>query len=523
MAAGVEPPVGDFMIQVDECPGFGAGVGFVHQRRPRRQQMAVLAQNFFHQGGQQRMAGGDQFGPRFSGFAFHQILVESDPFVAVVDGSFRLMLEAQPGGNAGDFKPAPFPARHSPPHPLQPFGEESLHEAGGQFAGFGQFHLLAYLFQFGGRHHLPRQRPLLHQFFNPVPDFGVDHHLDLRLDLRLGAVAYRLQQGFLEGLVDLRVAQHVIHLVAQSLPLILQLLQKPFEHLAFPGGKGHQIPQMAHFGLADAVDAPEALLDPVRVPRQVVVDHQVGPLQVHPFPGGVGGHQHPRPRVVAEAVLDAAAILPFHPAVDVFHRLRPAQPGLNFRGQVMEGVFMFGEHDQFAGRVAAFEIVRIQKVGQLVPFAVLARFPHPVGHIFQPSQLPYLFFQLFRVGQIDHRFLHPLVLPSLKVFFVEFVRVELFQAVRQPVQAEAGLRRASLLPGGRVADFRQPFFHALPAPAKRLVDGLRGGGQTPLQADQGEADNERPAVVLRPELIGPVHSVADIIGYLFIKFLLRVA
>ena len=44
--------------------------------------------------------------------------------------------------------------------------------------------------------------------------------------------------------------------------------------------------------LADAVDAAEPLLDAVRVPRQVVVDHQVGGLQVEALAGGVGGHQH---------------------------------------------------------------------------------------------------------------------------------------------------------------------------------------------------------------------------------------
>ena len=43
--------------------------------------------------------------------------------------------------------------------------------------------------------------------------------------------------------------------------------------------------------LADAVDAPEPLLDPVRVPRQVVVDHQVRGLEVQALAGRVGGEQ----------------------------------------------------------------------------------------------------------------------------------------------------------------------------------------------------------------------------------------
>ena len=48
---------------------------------------------------------------------------------------------------------------------------------------------------------------------------------------------------------------------------------------------------MAHFGLADAVDAAESLLDPVGVPRQVVVDHQVSALKIDAFACGIGGHQ----------------------------------------------------------------------------------------------------------------------------------------------------------------------------------------------------------------------------------------
>ena len=61
---------------------------------------------------------------------------------------------------------------------------------------------------------------------------------------------------------------------------------------------------MADLGLADAVDAAEPLLEPVRVPRQVVVDHQVGALEVHALAGGVGGDQHAHVGVGAEELLE---------------------------------------------------------------------------------------------------------------------------------------------------------------------------------------------------------------------------
>ena len=50
---------------------------------------------------------------------------------------------------------------------------------------------------------------------------------------------------------------------------------------------------MAYLGLADTVDAAEALLNPVGVPWQVVVDHQVGTLKViNPFARGIRGNEH---------------------------------------------------------------------------------------------------------------------------------------------------------------------------------------------------------------------------------------
>ena len=87
------------------------------------------------------------------------------------------------------------------------------------------------------------------------------------------------------------VAEHVEHLAAVGLALLLDLLQQPGEHLALAGVVGDEVPQAADLLLADAVDAAEPLLDAVGVPRQVVVDHQVGGLEVEALAGGVGGEQ----------------------------------------------------------------------------------------------------------------------------------------------------------------------------------------------------------------------------------------
>ena len=73
---------------------------------------------------------------------------------------------------------------------------------------------------------------------------------------------------------------------------------------------------MADLGLADAVDAPEALLQPVRVPGEVVVDHQVRALQIDALARGVRRQQHLHFRVVPERLLHRQAFLAPDAAVD---------------------------------------------------------------------------------------------------------------------------------------------------------------------------------------------------------------
>ncbi len=95
-----------------------------------------------------------------------------------------------------------------------------------------------------------------------------------------------------------------------------ELLEQAVIDLALAGLLGDEVPEMADLRLADAVDAPEALFEAVGVPRQVVVDHEVGVLEVHAFAGGVGGDQHADFGVGAEQRLALAAFVAVRAAVD---------------------------------------------------------------------------------------------------------------------------------------------------------------------------------------------------------------
>ena len=77
-------------------------------------------------------------------------------------------------------------------------------------------------------------------------------------------VANRLQEQLPKrAIVEGEPAQDVEHLAAQCPAFFVQLLQKPLVHLALAGFLRHQIPQVADFGLADAVNTPEPLFQAV--------------------------------------------------------------------------------------------------------------------------------------------------------------------------------------------------------------------------------------------------------------------
>ena len=64
--------------------------------------------------------------------------------------------------------------------------------------------------------------------------------------------AHRLQPHFIES-------------------FFLEAFQRPIHH-ALAGFFGYQIPQMADFCLADTMNPPKPLLQPIGIPRQIVVE-----------------------------------------------------------------------------------------------------------------------------------------------------------------------------------------------------------------------------------------------------------
>ena len=106
---------------------------------------------------------------------------------------------------------------------------------------------------------------------------------------------------------------------------------------------------MADLGLADAVDAAEALLEPIGIPRQVVVDHQMrAALEVHALAGGVVGDHHANDRIGVEGGDGRASGLAGDAAMNHDDRWPIADARRDLLLQVFERVLRLGEDDDLA-------------------------------------------------------------------------------------------------------------------------------------------------------------------------------
>ena len=95
---------------------------------------------------------------------------------------------------------------------------------------------------------------------------------------------------------------------------------------------------MADFCLPDAVDTTETLFKAVRVPRQIVIDHQVGALQVDTLTSGVGSDEDTHFFILLKQFLDLAPLVTEHTSVNGYNCFVIAKERPNFISQVTQGI-----------------------------------------------------------------------------------------------------------------------------------------------------------------------------------------
>ena len=317
------------VLDGEEHAGRGARVAVVDENRAAPQQVTVTLECHVDDGVEQRMAGADEGGERLAGRR-DQRLLEGDAFVArqhrLADPDHPVAA-AHEGRDVRHLVAARLALPRRPAEPPERLAEERLDVVWLEAARLRPLHLFADALHARGVHRVVDELPLFQEVLQRARVEGVVHGgVEPRPHFGPLPVPDRVEQQLPQGPpLELQLPEHVEHLAAEGLPGPLQLLEQPPVDVALARIVGDQVPQVADLGLADPVDAPEALLQPVRVPRQVVVHHQVGPLQVDALAGCISSQQHLNVGVMAERLLHRQPLLAADTAMDHDDRLLAAQ------------------------------------------------------------------------------------------------------------------------------------------------------------------------------------------------------
>lgn len=188
-------------------------------------------------------------------------------------------------------------------------------------------------------------------------------------------------------------------------------------------------------------------------------------------------------------------------AVDGDDALRRAENAGDLGVQVVERVAVLGEDNNLPlpARLVVHLGVVLQQLREFVPLAVLARGDDRLGLPFQLGKDADFRFE-FGDGLRRRRLIDELLFERLLLVGVQVV------VVLGHVVHGFG---AELL--GPVTELlvAEPFGESFLPPFERLVDGLRAGGEPPLQRGEGEADRATPLAV---QLVGLAHFFRDIPG-----------
>jgi hypothetical protein len=143
----------------------------------------------------------------------------------------------------------------------------------------------------------------------------------------------------------------VEYFVTERAAHVLHFSQKRCEHMTFARVGRDKAVDVNVARLPDAVDSTHPLFEAVWVPRDVVVHHQMTELEVDSLTGGLGGDH------------DLCALTKLAFGGDAFAQLHAAvddgdiEVGSQLFDEEVEGVFVFGEDQQFGGLVIAKSLV----------------------------------------------------------------------------------------------------------------------------------------------------------------------
>ena len=203
----------------------------------------------------------------------------------------------------------------------------------------------------------------------------IDHLVEPRPYLGVIAIANRIEEQVTERLAFKgNSAQDVENLAAQRGTFHLELAEQALEYFSLARLRGDKVPQMTYFGLTDAVNTTEALLESIGIPRQVVVDHKVRTLQVNALAGGIRSDKDARVRILLKHFLGTMALVARHTALNGEHSSTVTQEGANLLCEIVQRVLVLGKDDELlTSTVHAKHIgIVLQQSRKLLPLTVLA-------------------------------------------------------------------------------------------------------------------------------------------------------
>ena len=181
------------------------------------------------------------------------------------------------------------------------------------------------------------QRTLLDEVAELVVFQGVfDNLKQTGADIGPVAIADGLHQQFTQWtVIERNLAQNIEDLSAKGVALFTEFSEQALINRAFACFGGDKIPKVTHLSLANAVNSPESLLNAIRIPRQIIVHHQVCALKIDAFASRIGGQQNLRVFVLSKKFLRFGAFLATQAAVNQDDGFGSADESTNIRGQIV--------------------------------------------------------------------------------------------------------------------------------------------------------------------------------------------
>ena len=342
------------MLEVEEHARPGAGIALVHQHVAALQQIAVTLEGELDPRIEEWMPGTAERGERLP-LRRDQRLFEGSPLVARqhrhsdADQTIAISYRC---GNVRHFIPTRLSLPRLPAQAFEGFAKERFDVMRLKAAGLGTLHVFPDAMDAARIHRIVSKRAFFEQVLDLTAIERVVHRgIESGAHFGLVAVADGLDQQIAKrAALEMKFAEHVEDLAAERLSRLLQLFEQLAIDVAFACLFSHEIPEVTHLRLTNAVDPAEALLESIGIPRQVVVHHQMCALEIDALARGVRREQHLHFRVVFERLLRLHALFAAHAAVDHHHGGFAAEQRGDVLEEIVQRVAMFGEEHELLSR-----------------------------------------------------------------------------------------------------------------------------------------------------------------------------